>query len=176
MERKSSWKNGGVVKQIKVKWFFPLPVLSELFALSGILLKNGFPVSRNLHQQCHTIFTLPHIICKYYSHIKWNQPWTFFSSERIFTFFIVLDKSSLAGLALLAAFATSELQINPVVSFVCGQDANMYFLLFLENLCLLPPFRSYPLLRPNNGCTKNFISRPIIHRGAQKKKTIIIPR
>ena len=45
-----------------------------------------------------------------------------------------------------------------------------------ENDCLLPPFRSYPLLRPNNGCTKKFISRPIIHRSAHKKKTIIIPR
>ena len=47
---------------------------------------------------------------------------------------------------------------------------------YLENDCLLPPFRSYPLLRPNNGCTKNFISRPIIYRSARKKKTIIIPR
>ena len=101
----------------------------------------------------------------------------FFLAPKVFSLFVsVLDKSSLAGLALLAAFATSELQINPVVSFVCRQDANMYFLLFLENLCLLPPFRSYPLLRPNNGCTKKFISRPIIHRSAHKKKTIIIPR
>ena len=44
-----------------------------------------------------------------------------------------------------------------------------FLLLFLENLCLLPLLRSYPLLRPNNGCTKKFISRPIIHHSAQKK-------
>ena len=148
------------------------PCIIGTFCPLGILLKNGFPVGETCSSADHTqnFCTTPDQL------ENWNQQNKNTLKCFVHSKHFLLSHEDIKFKHMVIIWAKIERGLNH--HFNCIRLDFFIFCTcsYLENDCLLPPFRSYPLLRPNNGCTKNFISRPIIYRTARKKKTIIIPR